>query len=345
MKIIVASTIVPFINGGGNFIVDWLAEKLKESGHEVETLKIPFSSHYKDMLSQMLALRLYHLENECDRLICIRMPSYLLPHPQKYLWFIHHYREVYDLWKTELDYLPKDAEMLSIRENIMRADDVAFAEAKKIYTNSKIVSKRLLDYNGIGSEVLYPPLSKPEQFFCDSYGDYIYYSSRICVPKRQLLAVEAMKFTKTNVRLVISGKPEQESYAREIESCIRKNGLEKKVKIIDRWISEEEKAELFAKCLASVYIPYDEDSYGYSSLESFHSRKAVISCKDSGGVRELIKTGENGYLLEADPRKLAEVFDRLYEQRELAEKLGREGLESMKRLGITWENVIRRFTE
>lgn len=345
MKIIVASTIVPFIEGGGTFIVNWLEQKLREYGHEVDVLKIPFSSNYKEMLPQMLALRHYHLEDACDRLICIRMPSYLLKHPDKYLWFIHHYREVYDLWKTPLDYMPKDAETLAIREYIMRADSVALQEPKKIYTNSKIVSQRLLDFNNIPSQPLYPPVYDPSQFHCNEYGNFIYYSSRICIPKRQLLAVQAMKYTKTDVRLVITGKSEQPQYIEDIKQYIRKNGLETAVSVIDRWITEEEKATYMANCLASLYIPFDEDSYGYPSLESFHSQKAVISCTDSGGTKELIIDGENGYLASPEPRRLAELFDRLYGDRQLAERLGKAGFWQLETLGITWDNVIQRFTE
>ena len=39
------------------------------------------------------------------------------------------------------------------------------------------------------------------------------------------------------------------------------------------WISEQEKADLMANCYAALYIPYDEDSYGYVTLEAFHSAK------------------------------------------------------------------------
>ncbi|MCI8622569.1 MAG: glycosyltransferase [Provencibacterium sp.] len=345
MKIIVASTIVPFVEGGGTLIVDWLEEKLREAGHQVDVLKIPFSSYYKEMLPQLLALRLYHLEEACDRLICIRMPSYLLQHPDKYLWFIHHYREVYDLWETPLDFLPKDPETKAIREYVMRADDMAFKEAKKIYTNSKIVSKRLMDFNRVPSTPLYPPIYDPSRFYCEGYGDFIYYSSRICQAKRQLLAVQAMKYTRSGVRLLLTGKAEQQGYLEEITGFIKRHSLEKKVVLREEWISEEEKADYNARCLAAVYIPVDEDSYGYPSLEAHHSGKAVISCTDSGGTDELILPGQNGFLVDPDPKKLAEVFDKLYEDKALAERMGGRGEARIEELGITWENVIRRFTE
>lgn len=345
MRIVIASTIVPFIQGGGTFIVDWLEIKLREYGHTVDVVNIPFSSDYTRYLEQCIALRLYHLEDSCDRLICIRMPSYLLKHPEKYLWFIHHYREAYDLWGTEYQSVPNTPEGYALREYIMRADELAFSEAKKIYTNSKIVSKRLKDFNGVDSEVVYPPLLNPDQFYCSGYGDYIYYSSRICRPKRQLLAVEAMKYTKTDVRLIISGRIEQLSLKNEIYSIIRKNNLEKKVVIDDRWISEKEKADYFAGCLCGLYIPFDEDSYGYTSLESHHSQKGVITCTDSGGTGELIIDGYNGLIVPPDPRELARQFDMLYEDRTLAENLGINGKKRIEDLQINWYNVIRRFTE
>lgn len=345
MKIIIASTIVPFVDGGGVFIVDWLEEKLREYGHQVQSIKIPFVHDYRTVMSQMVGLRMYHLEDECERLISIRTPSYLLKHSNKYMWFIHHYREMYDLWGTEYDVSPKENNTLAIREYVKRADDLAFREAKKIYTNSQIVSRRLLKYNNISAMPVYPPILCPEQFYCNNYGDFIYYSSRICGHKRQLMAIEAMRFVKTGVKLIISGKFETNIIEDMIKNTIKRNELENKVKVVDRWISEHEKAEYYANCLAAIYIPYDEDSYGYPSLEAHHSHKAVISCKDSGGTSELIKNGYNGYIINSDPKKLAEVFDELYENRKLAETMGNNGFNRINELEITWDNVIRRFTE
>lgn len=345
MKIIIASTIVPFINGGGTFIVDWLEQKLNEYGHQAQAVRIPHSYNYNDLLAQNIGLRMFHLEEACDRLITIRMPAYLLKHPDKYLWFIHHYREFYDLWDTEYNTLPKNNRTIAIREYMKRADDLAFREAKKIYTNSQVVSNRLTQYSQMPSEVVYPPLLNDSQFFCNSYGDYIYYSSRICNHKRQWLAVEAMKYTKTPVRLVITGKTESENDKKKIWNTINNYDLQNKVTIVDEWISEEEKVRYLSDCLAAIYIPYDEDSYGYPSLEAHHSNKAVISCKDSGGTDELIIDGYNGYITEPMPQALAEVFDRLYENRKLAEDMGNNGKQRISDLNISWDYVIRRFTE
>ena len=43
MKVALCSTFVPFVFGGARFIVEWLEEKLREHGHQVERIYLPFT--------------------------------------------------------------------------------------------------------------------------------------------------------------------------------------------------------------------------------------------------------------------------------------------------------------
>ena len=343
MKVLIVSTIVPFIEGGGTFIVDWLDAVLRERGHEVEVLKIPFCSQFRDMPAQMLALRLLDVSRHGERMIAIRPPAYLLRHPAKVLWFIHHHRGAYDLWGTEYQDLPDTPEGLAYREFIVKSDHLAFSEARSIYTNSAVVSKRLKQYNDVDAEVLYPPVFQPERYRCDEYGDYILYMSRIAHHKRQHLAVEAMKYTRTSVKLVIAGKADDAGSEGIVRSAVERCGVGNKVVVRSDWISEEEKVEYFARCLAAMYLPFDEDSYGYPSLEAHHARKCVISTTDAGGTSELIVEGENGFLAEPTPEALAERMDQLYRNRKLAQRMGESGPGRLRALGITWDRVVERL--
>lgn len=343
MKIIIASTIVPFIEGGGTFIVDWLDTVLKKHGHKTEVLKIPFHSYPPEMLQQMLALRLLDVTASADMLIAIRTPSYLIQHPNKVLWFIHHHRGAYDLWDTQYQDIPDTDEGLQTREAFIQADNLAFRESKKIFTNSRIVSGRLKKFNNVGSEVLYPPLMDSDKFYCRDYGDYLFYPSRLTHHKRQYLAVEAMKYTKSNVKLIVAGNAEDPGYLQQLELLVKSNKLHHKVRIIDRWISDEEKIELYAKSLGCIYLPFDEDSYGYPSLEAYHSRKPVITCSDSGGTMEIVEHGVNGFIASPDPKELASYFDQLFSQKDLAEKMGTAGHDKLSEMNISWENVVQRF--
>jgi glycosyltransferase involved in cell wall biosynthesis len=344
-KIIVASTAMPFVRGGAHLIVDWLAQTLGEHGHQVETLELPFSPRWEDWLEQMLAFRLIDVSQHGDLLIAIRPPSYLLKHPNKVLWFIHHLRSAYDLWGTRYQDLPYSPEGLRCREAVMRADNVAFAEARKVYCNSRVVAQRLAKFNQIQAEVLYPPLFRPERFRSGPLGDYLLYVSRLTPHKRQWLAIEALRHTKTPVKLIIAGKPEpgEEVYASELRSLIERYHLSQRVTLLERWIAEEEKITLLAESLAAVYLPLEEDSYGYASLEAYHAGKAIVTAADSGGTLELVRDGVNGIVTAPDPEAIATAMDQLYRDRSLAQRMGEAGQKHIAELGISWDRVVAKL--
>ena len=308
----------------------------------METLLIPFSPDYRKMLDQMLALRLLDVSEHGDRLIAVRPPSYLLRHPRKVLWFIHHHRTVYDLWGTKYQDIPPTPEGHTYRDAIIHADNIALREAEKIFSNSKVVACRLKRFNQVDARVLYPPIWAPERFRSGGSGDYMLYLSRITDHKRQLLAVEAVRHTRTPVKLVIAGAPdpEAEPYLKQIRLRVQECSLDERVTIIPRWVSDHEKIDLFAGCLAAIYMPFDEDSYGYPSLEAHHSGKAVITSTDSGGTNELIVDGENGLIPEPDPEAIARAMDQLYDDRDLARRMGAAGKERISQLGISWDTAL-----
>lgn len=341
MKILIVSTIVPYVEGGGTQIVDWLEIMLARAGHDVEVFRIPFHSSYREMPDQMLALRLFDLSEAADRLIAIRTPSYLLRHPNKVVWFIHHHRGAYDLWGTDYQDLPDTSVGRKYRDMFVRADNVALAEAQSIFANSRVVAKRLLDFNAVQSKVLYPPLLWPERFRCGSFDGPIVYVSRITPHKRQMLAAEALLHTSLPVRLLIIGPADSPEYVLEIQQFAAEHGLKERLTVRPEWITEEEKISVLADSRAALYLPYDEDSYGYSCLEAQHSSKAVITTTDSGGALELIQHEVNGLVVSADPMSIAAALDRLWADRELARHLGAAGPARIEELGISWDTVLK----
>jgi glycosyltransferase involved in cell wall biosynthesis len=343
LKILVASTHVPFIRGGGTMIVEDLAAELAERGHEVDVLTLPFWSVWDEMVEQMLALRLINVQKRADRLICIRTPSYLIEHENKVAWFIHHHRGAYDLWGTQFQDIPNSEEGLKVLASIKTSDNRSLREVKKLFTNSQVVSKRLSKFNQLDSTVLYPPLRHAERFRCRSYGDYIFYASRIATPKRQMLAVESMQFVKSGTRLVIAGSPDEPQVLIDLQELVKRLRLDDRVEIRGNWISEEEKVELFADALGSIYIPLDEDSYGYPTLESFQSLKPVITCTDSGGTMEIMEDGVNGFVCAPMPEAIAIAIDKLASDRAAAAKMGEAGLARMQAMNISWDYVCEQL--
>lgn len=344
MRVLITSSYVPFIKGGGTAIVEWLELKLREYGHEVETVFLPFVESMDEMLDQMLSYRLLDMTQSADRMVAFRPPAYLLRHPNKVLWFIHHFRGYYDLWGSQYCGLADNSKNRAFRQRLMDADQVGLEEAQQIFTNSQIVSDRLQKFNRLPSEVLYPPVLDPKQFYCDRYDPVIVCVCRMEHHKRQHLLVEAMRYTKSNAKLILAGKSHSGSYPRSLKLTVLKYCLQNKVQILDRWISEEEKSQLLSSCAAAAYLPFDEDSYGYPSIEAQHAQKAVLTTYDSGGVLELVEHGVNGLICEPDPREIAKAIDQLVDTPGMAERMGQEGPRRMNTLGIHWDRVISRLT-
>ncbi len=345
MKVIIASTVVPFVFGGYTVIVDSLADCLKARGHEVEVLQFPFSSNYKDLMEQMLAFRLLDLSQHGDRLITVRFPSYLLRHPNKVVWFIHHHRGAYDLWGTQYQDIPMTPEGVGYRDAVRSADAAGLTECQHVFSNSQVVADRLMQYNGVKAEVLYPPLPDAQRYTCKGYGDFILYMGRLVHHKRQWLALEAMRHVVSGVKLIIAGKPDPDTmaYVTELREFMRRHSLEDRVKILADWVDENQKVELFAQCLAAAYFPVDEDSYGYPSLEAHHAKKPVLTTTDSGGTLELISDGLNGLVTSPEPEAIAAAMDKLFTNRTKTKSMGEAGEAKLHQLGISWDHVAERI--
>jgi len=344
-KILILNSQVPFIYGGAEYLAEKLQKKICEYGHMAEIVKIPFKWYPLERIpEQILACRLLDLtqasSEDIDILIGLKFPAYYVKHPNKILWLFHQFRQVYDLWGTTYQDIPSTPEGLRIRDIIIQSDNTYLRESKKIYTNSKVVAKRLKNFNNIDATPLYPPLDDADKFYCDEFENYIFYPSRVNTIKRQALAIESMKYVKTDIKLIIAGKADNNNYINYLQTLIKKNDLQKRVSLIGE-ISQEKKISLFANALSCLYIPYDEDSYGFPTLESFYSRKPVITCSDSGGIWEIAENGINGYIVPPEPEAIANAMDELCANKDKAKKMGAAGYEKLLSLDINWDNVIR----
>lgn len=345
MRILIASTCVPFVRGGGTKIVDDLQRELIRRGFETETLLIPFDSHWPNIAAQTVALRLLDISaDRFDRLIAIRTPAYALQHPNKVAWFIHHHREAYDLWSTPWGGMPDTVVGRHHRDMMRRSDDLYLRECRNVFTNSMIVANRVLEFNGLRpNAVLFPPLPSDHPFRPGSVGDFILYVSRLNAIKRQALAIEAIRFCDPDVKLVIAGTGDEPEYQAKLESLAKELGVRGRVRFTG-WIDEAEKAVLTANCRGALYLAFDEDSYGYSTLEAFHAHKPVITLRDSGGSLEVIEHERNGLIAEPNAEAVAAAMNRLWREPAFAEKLGGEAFATLARYGIDWDRVIARLT-
>lgn len=346
MRILIATVQVPFIRGGAEIHAEGLRDALLQAGHEVEILAIPFKWYPPEkILDHMLACRLLDVTEvagtRVDRLIGLRFPAYLIPHPNKVLWILHQHRTAYDLWDHTLSDLVHYPNGSQVRDAIEQADRKLIPEARAVFANSQNVAQRLKRYCDIDAAPLYHPPPNAEKFYSSSAEDYLFFPSRLCIPKRQELALEALALTRSPVRLCFAGTSDHPDYTDKLQSLARKLRVQKRVEWLGG-IGEDEKLARYASALAIVYPPVDED-YGYVTLESMLASKPLITCRDSGGPLEFVLDRQTGIIAEPTPASLAAAFDFVWENRGEAEAWGRAGRARYESLNLSWPNVVQKL--
>ena len=330
----------------GQHVLDDLLRRMPGEGqpHQHGLVRLPFAWHPPArIIEHMLACRSVRLA-DVDRVIGLKFPAYYVPHPNKVLWLLHQFRQAYDLWGTPYQDLPNTPEGLAVREAVICSDNALLAECRGLYANSPVTAARLRQFNRLDAAVLYPPLLDSAHFRSEEAGDYVFYPGRITAGKRQYLVAEAMRWVRTPVKLVVAGAPETPADLEKVEAVIEEHGLADRVRLLPGFLPEQEKADLLARALACVYTPYDEDSYGYVTLEACHARKPTLTLADSGGIHILVEDGSTGYIRAAEPQAIADALDQFYSDPGKTRRMGEAAHQRMLSLKITWDHVIATLT-
>jgi glycosyltransferase involved in cell wall biosynthesis len=245
------------------------------------------------------------------------------------------------LWDHQLGDLIYSPNGVEVRDAIRQADCQFIPQAKHVFANSANVAARLKYFCDIEATPLYHPPPGAEEFYTSEAEDYLFFPSRLCLPKRQSLVLEALAHTRQSVRVCFAGAADQPAYQNELKSLARKLRVHNRVEWLGE-IGEPEKRELYARALAVVYPPIDED-FGYVTLEAMLASKPLIVCTDSGGPLEFLHHEETGLIAEPQAAGLAKAFDRLWQDRTAAKRWGMAGRTLYAELDITWANVVRRL--
>jgi glycosyltransferase involved in cell wall biosynthesis len=346
VRIIIATVQIPFVSGGAESHAEGLKSALITEGHDAEIVAVPFNPAVPERIpDQMLACRLLDLTEihgtPVDRLIALKFPAYLIPHPNKVVWVLHQHRAAYDLWNYPFEDLNASPRGVVVREAIRRADQ-QLAEAKAVFANSKNVANRLAHFCGINAVPLYHPPPNAESFFCaPDTEEYFFFPSRLSASKRQSLVLEALALTKQKVRVRFAGLADSPEYGKRLKLLATKLGVGTRVEWLG-FLTEEEKRDAYARAIAVVFPPVDED-YGYITLEAMLSAKAVITCEDSGGPLEFVSQRKTGLVIKPTAAALAEALDQLWQDRNMAAKYGRAGRDSYEQMKLSWSEVVRQL--
>jgi glycosyltransferase involved in cell wall biosynthesis len=341
--ITIVTSAPPLTEGGHLVLARSLERALTDAGHRAGIVTTPsnrFGRQGPAYLANWLTdVGMTGSGERVDQVISLRFPSYAVRHPAHVCWLVHTMREYYDLWdRFAAGISPQGRIKETVRRTFIRAADTYFFKhhVRRLFTISQAVTDRLAKWNHVPSEVLHPP--PPQRpYRCDAYGDYLFFTSRLTPLKRPELVLRALARPEARgARLVVGGDGEERP---RLERLARELGLNGRVSFTGQ-LSESDLVGHLARCRAVVFVPQGED-YGFVTVEAFASSKPVITCTDSGGPLELVRTGENGMICAPDPAALAKACAEVTESPALAERLGAQGHQDIAPL--SWAAVVKKL--
>ena len=342
MKVLVVNNAAPFLRGGAEELADHLVRELAATkGVEAELLRLPFAwTPTERLIEEVLIHQSFRLIN-VDRVIALKFPAYLVPHEHKTLWLLHQFRQAYDLGDAGQG-LGDDGREGAIKRAVRRADDLAFSATRRVFCNSPVTRDRLRRYNGREAEVLYPPLNDAALFTGGEAGGYVFAGGRVAPGKRQHLLVEAMAQVRAPGRLLIAGPPESEEYAERLRALVAEHDLHDRVELRFGFHPRADVAGWMNGAAACAYLPFDEDSLGYVTMEAFAAGKPVLTTTDSGGLLEMVSEA-TGAVVEPAADALAAALDRLLADPARTAALGRAAKAEWDGRGLDWPSTVHRL--
>lgn len=177
---------------------------------------------------------------------------------------------------------------------LLKSDQIYVKKFDLIIANSNTTKLRIYKIYGKKTgekvKIIYPPVNI-EEFRWKGQGDYYLSTARLIASKRVDLIVKAfMKMP--NKKLIIVSSGSQENYIRKIAQDYSNI-------IIYGLVSEKKLQSLIGNCIATIYIPFNED-FGISPLEGMAAGKPCIGVKE-GGVKETVINKKTGYLCPKNP--------------------------------------------
>jgi glycosyltransferase involved in cell wall biosynthesis len=342
-RVCVCTVQAPFVWGGAEVLAETLLSELSRRGLEVEHIRMPLVTYPKrNVLQGALNWRLLDLGSpilpEIDLCVPLKFPAYAVRHPLKVPWLLHQFRDAYDIFDSSYYHFTNAREDVETREAVVEIDNVTLRECRHVFTISRNVSARLLRYNGVKGEPLYPPPRAPERYRPGPFGDYVLSVGRLEAIKRVDLLVRAMAQAPRSLRCHIVGEGSQrDALARLIEDL----ELGDRVRLLGR-LDEDKLLELYSGSRAVYYAPFDED-YGYVTVEAFLCGKPVITCSDAGGPLEFVEDRKSGWIVPPEVEAVAEALAAAARGGSELPEMGRFGTDLIR--DITWDRVVACLTQ
>src|SRR5438105_3130985 len=155
MKIAICGFQNLFVRGGAALLWENLQRELGNAGHQAELVNFPFTWSKPDLLDNIFAWRLIHVE--ADIAFGTVFHSFFFRIPNKVVWLVHQHRPLYELFGSAYSTYGHEPEDEAIQRLVKDADGRVLREAKLLFAISENVARRLRESNGVSARPLYHP--------------------------------------------------------------------------------------------------------------------------------------------------------------------------------------------
>lgn len=262
-----------------------------------------------------------------DIVVSSKVPTYGVRHPNHVLFLNHAVRIFDDMFEDRFP--DAHEEDYRDRARVHRADLDALLAVRARLTQGHEITRRLMRWRGLSSQVLHPPLGFNAFRPGVGEGDFFVIAGRLHPWKRFDLLIEAVKRSAKPLRLLIAGDGEYGS------ALHRLAGGDPRIEFLGR-VTDEELVDLYAGAIAVPFLPQRED-YGYVTLEAFASACPVLTCTDSGEPAHIVRNYETGLVVDPTPETVAEALDWFWDHRAQARQMGQRGLTLVK--AMSWRDT------
>lgn len=224
-------------------------------------------------------------------------------------------------------------------------DNLSVKQCTKILTLSKAVSQQVREiYHVNNIEVCYLGIKEMNEGRGQEGNEEKYFLtvSRLEACKNIQNVVKAFAKLRDEkkiegVKYYIIGTGPLQQY---LESLINSLNLQGNVRMLG-FVSRQDLMDYYRKCLAIIYLPFDEP-FGLPYLEAASFAKPALA-SGHGGPADLVKDGETGALVEpGNVELIAEKIEMMNSQKEERKKLGTSAYEHY-RCEFTWEKYLERY--
>lgn len=254
---------------------------------------------------------------------------------QKNIWFCFTpNRMLYDhkLLKRSTGSLAKQQFFKLYQSVFTKKDQKAVSKIHTIVAQTKTVQKRITQYYNRSSIINHSPVDTSTYYFKD-HQDFFLTVGRLVPEKRIVMIAEAFSKVPNRKLIIVGDGPEREKIHKILEQ-------HSNIKYI-RSTNEKQLKELYATCLATVYMPMEED-FGLVPIEGMASGKVSIVANE-GGCLETVKNEITGKIISPDLDSLVqtlELFDDHWAKRQKNACLTHAKLFDTKKCISKWHQII-----